>query len=606
MDIKNISLDINTLHQGYRDKLFTPEDIIQLVQQRIADQDDHNAWISRLSSLQLQHYLDELGEFDEASRPLYGIPFAIKDNIDLAGLPTTAACPDYAYQPEQHAYVVKCLIKAGAIPVGKTNLDQFATGLVGTRSPYGAGKNSINPVYVSGGSSSGSAIAVALGQVSFSLGTDTAGSGRVPAAFNNLVGLKPTRGRLSTSGVVPACRSLDCVSIFSVCSADANKILAAAGEFDSQDEYARPLPDSEPGVDIKAFCFGVPKAEQLEFFGNAEGEKLFHHAVEKLQKQGGTKVEIDFAGFLETARLLYEGPWVSERYVAIEDFIKANADALHPVTRKIISGGESNSAIDAFSSQYRLMQLRRQTEPLWQQLDLVITPTAGRCYTIDEVESDPVQLNSNLGYYTNFMNLLDLSAVAVPAGFQPDGMPFGVTLFAPAFNDNVLLSVGDRLQRSLVTTQGAGNLPLPVQAEKSNRILPGGWTTVAVCGAHLSGLPLNHQLTERGAYLLEKTQSSANYRFYALPGGPPYRPGRVRTDADTDSGAEIEMEIWAISLQQFGSFVAGIPGPLGIGPVETASGEWVQGFICEPYAVKEAEDITKLGSWRTYLATKNI
>ncbi len=600
---KNISLDINTLHNGYRDEQFTPKDVIELVQQRIDEQPDHNAWISRLSPEQLDCYLDDLGDFDDQSKPLYGIPFAIKDNIDLADLPTTAACPDYAYQPDSHAYVVACLIQAGAIPIGKTNLDQFATGLVGTRSPYGPGKNSINADYISGGSSSGSAIAVALGQVSFSLGTDTAGSGRVPAAFNNLVGLKPSRGLLSNSGVVPACRSLDCVSIFTVCIDDASKVFNVAAAFDAGDEYARPMPEFEPGFDTSGFTFGVPVKAQLEFFGNSEGQTLFESAVVALEKQGGKKVEINFEYFLETAKLLYEGPWVSERYVAIKDFISDNADALHPVTRAIISGGENNTAVDAFSSQYRLMQLRRQVETIWRELDFMVIPTAGRCYTIEEVESDPVQLNSNLGYYTNFMNLLDLSAVAVPAGFQSDGLPFGVTLFAPAFNDKVLLSVSDDLHRSLVTTQGAGDKPLPAK-EPVEESLPKGWTKVAVCGAHLSGLPLNHQLTDRGAYLLEKTHSSVSYRFYALPGGPPYRPGMVRTDAN--SGAEIEMEIWAISLEQFGSFVAGIPAPLGIGQVETETGDWVQGFVCESYAVADAEDITGIGSWRKYLASKGL
>jgi len=596
MNISNISLDINTLLQGYRDKSFTAQDVLQMVQQRIDNQPNHNAWITRLSAEQVDSYLEQLGEFDPDNKPLYGIPFAIKDNIDLAGIPTTAACAEYSYTPAKHAFVVQCLIDAGAIPVGKTNLDQFATGLVGTRSPYGAGKNSFNPAYVSGGSSSGSSVALAMGQVSFSLGTDTAGSGRVPAAFNNLVGLKPTRGWLSTSGVVPACRSLDCVSVFALCSGDAQRVLDVAGRFDSDDEYARRAPASEPAFDAGNFSFGIPRADQLAFFGNDEGEKLFQQAVVKLEALGGTRQEIDFEPFLKAARLLYEGPWVTERYVAIETFIQQQPDAMHPVTRDIIGGGADPLAADAFRSQYRLAQLRRQTEPVWDALDFIVTPTAGRCYTIDEVEADPVTLNSNLGYYTNFMNLLDFSALAVPVGFEHSGLPFGVTLFAPAYTDRALMAVGDRLHRTLLSTQGAMDLPLPSEAVSSKK-LPEGWTTVAVCGAHLSGLSLNYQLTERGAYLLEATRSSGDYRLYALPGGPPYRPGMVRAEA----GENIDIEIWAIPLEQFGSFVAGIAYPLGIGMIETETGQWLQGFVCESHALSAAEDITHLGSWREYL-----
>lgn len=612
MDIANISLDINTLLQGYRDKSFTVQDVLDLVERRIDSQPNHNAWITLLTKQQIAAYVDQLGEFDPDSKPLYGIPFAIKDNIDLAGVPTTAACEEYTYIPDKHAFVVQCLVDAGAIPIGKTNLDQFATGLVGTRSPYGAGKNSFNPDYVSGGSSSGSSVALAMGQVSFSLGTDTAGSGRVPAAFNNLVGLKPTRGWLSTSGVVPACRSLDCVSVFALCSDDARQVLDVAGRFDSDDEYARRPPVSEPAFDAASdrpgsFSFGVPRTDQLAFFGNVEGEKLFHQAVARLEALGGTKREVDFEPFLQAARLLYEGPWVSERYVAIESFIQKQADAMHPVTHSIIGGGADPLAADAFRSQYRLAQLRRQTESVWDELAFMLTPTAGRCYTIDEVEADPVTLNSNLGYYTNFMNLLDFSALAVPAGFESNGLPFGVTLFAPAYTDRALMAVGDRLHRALVTTQGATDLPLPEKAV-SSKLLPEGWTTVAVCGAHLSGLPLNYQLTERGAYLLEATRTSADYRLYALPGGPPYRPGMVRAAA----GENIEIEIWAIPLDRFGSFVAGIPYPLGIGMVETEAGQWTQGFVCESHALfearsesgSEAEDITHLHSWREYLKKK--
>jgi allophanate hydrolase len=599
MEMHEISLDIANLLAGYEEGLFTPQDVMETVEARIRDQPDHNAWITRLSQEQIQGYLDALGPVDLQAKPLYGIPFAIKDNIDLAGVPTTAACPEYAYIPEQSAFVIQRLIDAGAIPVGKTNLDQFATGLVGARSPYGAGHNSFNFAYISGGSSSGSAVSLAMGQVSFSLGTDTAGSGRVPAAFNNLVGLKPTKGWLSTSGVVPACRSLDCVSVFALTGDDASRVLDVAGQFDAGDDYARPAPCSEPGFDADNFHFAVPRDEQLEFFGNEEGRQLFYQSAEKLEDLGGTRHEIDFEPFLESARLLYEGPWVSERYVAIESFIEEKGDSVFPVTREIIAGGAHPSAADAFRSQYRLAALKRKTDPVWDEVDFILTPTAACCYTIEEVEAKPVQLNSNLGYYTNFMNLLDFSALAVPAGFQSDALPFGVTLFAPAFADRALMNVGDRLHRAMTDTMGATALPLP-EPVPARQLLP-GWTRVAVCGAHMSDLPLNHQLTDRGAYLLEKTTTSAHYDFYALPGGPPFRPGLVRTAG----GAAIEIEIWAIPLDRFGSFVAGIPAPLGIGTLETASGEWVQGFTCESYAVAEATRITELGGWRAYLARQS-
>lgn len=589
------AMDIASLLHGYRNGDFTPTDILDLVRQRIASQPEHNAWITRLTPEQLEPFIAALAGHDPDSKPLYGIPFAIKDNIDLAGIPTTAACPEYAYVPDEHAPVVQALIEAGAIPVGKTNLDQFATGLVGSRSPYGPGRNAFDPDYISGGSSSGSAIAVALGQVSFGLGTDTAGSGRVPAAFNNLLGHKPTRGRLSTRGVVPACRTLDCVSIFTLGAGDAARVLEVGGHFDAADPYARPRPQSEAGFSPHRFRFGVPQPAQLEFFDNPEGPGLFEESIGHLEALGGEAVEIDFEPFLETARLLYEGPWVSERYVAIEDFITRHPEALYPVTFDIIRQGANYTASDTFQAIYRLQELRRRCEAVWQELDVMLTPTAARHYTIEEVQNDPVRLNSRLGYYTNFMNLLDLAATAVPAGFQTDGLPFGVTLFAPAFSDTSLLTLADRLQHAAVETAGALGAFLPAEPDWP---LPSGWIPVAVCGAHLSGLPLNHQLTERGGYLLETTRTAPQYRLHALPGGPPHRPGLVR--ASDTNGAAIEIEIWALPLREFGSFVAGIPAPLGIGTLLTESGRAVQGFLCEAAALEGATDITALGSWRKY------
>jgi len=593
-----LSLDIQTLLEGYRQARFTPREIIDEVMRRIDSAPDLKVWITLLGRDQLQGYLDTLGDKAPDDLPLYGVPFAIKDNIDLAGVPTTAACAEYAYTPDRHAFVVQRLIAAGAIPIGKTNLDQFATGLVGTRSPFGACRNSFDDDYIAGGSSSGSAVAVATGQVSFSLGTDTAGSGRVPAAFNNIVGIKPTRGLLSNRGVVPACRSLDCVSVFGLTTDDAERVLGVAAQFDEQDAYARRSPAGTPSFSPAQFRFGVPRQDQLQFFGNTEAPALFRQAVDRLGGLGGEAVELDFEPFLAAARLLYEGPWVAERYAAIEDFIRREPEALFEVTRQIIGPGDRPSALDAFRAQYQLMTCRRQSEQAWNDVDVILTPTAGTIYRIDAVDADPIRLNSNLGYYTNFMNLLDCSAIAVPAGFQSDGLPFGVTLFAPAFADASLALLGDRLHRSAGLAAGATGLQLPSDAAKP--ACPPGTVPIAVCGAHLSGLPLNGQLLERGAWLMARTRTSANYRLYALAGGPPMRPGLVR---DPDSTA-IEVEVWAMPADQVGGFLQLIPAPLGLGSVELADGEWVRGFICEPVGIDGATEISAFGGWRAWLESQ--
>jgi allophanate hydrolase len=439
-------------------------------------------------------------------------------------------------------------------------------------------------------------VAVASGVSSFSLGTDTAGSGRVPAAFNNLVGVKPTRGLLSNRGVVPACRSLDCVSIFALNSQDAGRVLGVCRRFDAQDAYARSVPVAIPGFSPECFRFGVPRPEQLEFFGNRAAAALYEQAVQRLETLGGTAVSIDFEPFRSAARLLYEGSWLSERYVAIADFLEKEPDALFPVTRQIIEAGNQGSAADAFKAQYRLMQYHRDSEAAWENVDLILTPTAGTIYRIEEVERDPLSLNSNLGYYTNFLNLLDLCAVAVPAGFQADGLPFGVTLVGRRFADGALGALAERLHSATGLNMGATGLPLP--ATERHALVPAGVVPIAVCGAHLSGLPLNGQLTERGAWLMQTTRTAPAYRLYALAGGPPYRPGLVR---DTQ-GASIEVEVWALPQEQVGSFLRLIPSPLGLGKLELEDGRWVTGFVCEPFGLSGARDITDLGGWRRYIA----
>lgn len=601
--------DISSLLQRYATSELTPTGMVEALHALIQDDPD-NVWIHRLPLESLREYARKVEEKGMAALPLYGIPFAIKDNIDLAGVPTTAACPAFAYTPPRSATVVQRLIDAGAIPIGKANLDQFATGLNGTRSPYGVCRNAFNPEYISGGSSSGSAVALAKGWVCFSLGTDTAGSGRVPAAFNNLIGHKPTRGWLSTRGVVPACRSLDCVSIFAFTAADAERVLEAAASYDDEGIYSRQRENSDDLASQNLrqhFRFGIPHRQQLQFFGNSESARLFEEAITQLQALGGEGIEIDFSPFLEAAHLLYGGPWVAERYAAIQQFFDLHSDEVVSPVREIIAGAHRFSAADAYTGSYRLRTLKRQADRTWSEVDCLLTPTAGTIYRIEEMLADPIRLNTNLGYYTNYMNLLDYSAVAVPGGFQNDGLPFGVTLVAPAHQDVSLLHLAARLQQAYALPLGATDIPLEkevlpekVSFQRPQQPEQPTLARVAVCGAHLSGLPLNPQLTSRNGRLVASTTTSPDYKFYALPGTPPLRPGLVRVDKN-EGGVAIEVEVWELPASEFGSFVAGIPAPLGIGTITLAGGESVQGFLCEGYAVADAKDISQFGGWRRYM-----
>lgn len=586
---------IDQILSAYRESRCTPVEMLDRVLARMDAEPQRNVWITRLSRDQVMEHVRRLEGKSVNDLPLYGVPFAIKDNIDLAGVPTTAACPEFAYVPERSASVVHRLIAAGAIPVGKTNLDQFATGLVGTRSPYGACRNSFDAGYISGGSSSGSAVAVATGLVGFALGTDTAGSGRVPAGFNNIVGMKPSCGLLSTRGVVPACRSLDCVSIFALTAADANRVLDVAAGFDPQDAYSREIVPRAPVS--PALRIGVPQREQLEFFGDDDYARLFDRACEQITRAGAQLSVIDFAPLFETARLLYEGPWVAERFAAIESFLQQHPAALNPVTAAIIAQGEKATAVAAFRAQYRLKELQRVAQRLWIDVDALLVPTAGTVYTIAQVEADPVRLNSNLGRYTNFVNLLDMAAVAVPSGMRRDGLPFGVTLIGPSGADRSLLDLAARLHHASGLKLGTSDAQVPVPHGAGS--LPDGYFSIAVCGAHMSGLPLNHQLTERNGYLLRTSRTAATYRFFALPGGPPKRPGLIRV---AGGGGAIDVEIWGLPQQHVGSFVAGIPAPLGIGKIELEDGTLCSGFLCEAWATEGAQEITHLGGWRAYLA----
>lgn len=596
------SLDLSTLRAAYAAGELTPIGLIDLVQERIATYDDPAVFIHLLSRAELLAHAARIEAIGPQNLPLYGAPFAIKDNIDLAGVPTTAACPEFAYTPAKSATVVERLMAAGAIPIGKTNLDQFATGLVGVRTPHGVPRNPFHPDLIPGGSSCGSACAVAAGLVSFSLGTDTAGSGRVPAAFQNLVGLKPTRGWLSTLGVVPACRSLDCVSVFALTVDDAAEIANVAGAFDAADAFSRPAPDDRPTARAKPFVFGVPTANQLEWFGDLQTPVLFADAVRTLEAVGGTAVEVDFGPFRDAARLLYEGPWVAERWSAIRTFHAAHAEAIFPVTRKIIEGGSKALAVEAFESGYRLAELRRKAEEVWARIDTLVLPTAATIYTRDQVAADPITLNSRLGYYTNFANLLDTAAVAVPAGFRGDGAPFGVTLFGPAWSDERLLRIARNFHQATEPSLGATGVTLQKKDELPAALLR-GQLSIGVVGAHLEGLPLNGQLTQLGAQLVKKTTTADCYRLYALANATPPKPGLIRTEPG--QGARIEIEVWSLSISAWAKFVAAIPSPLGIGTIMLADGSAVKGFLCEPLALNSATEITRFGGWRAYLASLN-
>ncbi|MBY0299039.1 MAG: allophanate hydrolase [Methylobacterium sp.] len=591
--------DLTRLRALYASGAFTPLDLAAALAERIAAADPA-AFITPVSPAALREAAAALMARapEPGSLPLWGVPFAVKDNIDVAGLPTTAACPAFAFTPETDAVAVARLRAAGALVVGKTNLDQFATGLNGTRSPYGAPRSVFDPAFISGGSSSGSAVAVAAGLAAFALGTDTAGSGRVPAAFNNLVGLKPSRGLISTTGLVPACRSLDCISVFALTVGDAVTVRGVAEGFDPADPYARrPAPRDLPA----APRIGVLAGAEREFFGDAETERLYDAACARAERLGCTLVPFDYAPFREAASLLYDGPWVAERLAAIEAFAAANPDAIDPAVRRIVESARAYSAVDAFRGQYRLEALRRQTEATWAEVDALLLPTAPTTTTVEAMQADPIALNARLGLYTNFANLLDCAAIAVPAGFRADGLPAGVTLVGRAFADDALAPLADALHRD--AAPGLGRLREAALPEES-RIAPpsDGRIPLVVVGAHLTGLPLNRELTDLGGRLVRAARTAPDYRLYALPGTTPPKPGLVR--APGFAGPGLAVEVWSLEPAAFGRFAAAIPAPLGIGRITLEDGTAVSGFLCEAHAVAEAEEVTQFGGWRAYVASR--
>jgi len=600
-----VSLDFHTLRRAYAGGAATPVAITREVISRIALRGDDGVWISRVPD---QLLLEEAAALERraaaagtADLPLYGLPFAVKDNIDVAGLPTTAACPEFAYIPEVSAPVVDRLRRAGALCVGKTNLDQFATGLVGVRSPYGVPRNPFDPAYIPGGSSSGSAVAVAAGLASFALGTDTAGSGRVPAAFNNIVGLKPSRGLLSMRGVVPACHSLDCVSILALTVADAAVVFDCAHWFDAEDPYARPAPAGfgAYGALPARFAVGVPRSDQREFFGNSEAGRLFEGAIARFAALGGEVVEVDFAPFTEVAALVYGGPWLAERRAAVEAATAGRREILHAVTRQVIAGGDGMSAAAVFRGQERLALLKRQIEPLWRRIDFLLVPTTGTIYRVAEINADPLALNSTLGHYTNFANLLDLSAIAVPNGFQANGLPAGVSLLAPAFHEPMLAAVAAAFQQQGGLPLGATGAALP-PVDETPQAVRYPYLPVAVIGAHLSGQPLNGELLALDARLRRVVRTVPGYRLYVLADGR--RPGLVR---DPAAGTTIEAEIWDVPVAAAGAFLASIEPPLGLGTIALEDGGTVTGFLCEAYAVEGTREISEFGGWRAWRSSRH-
>ncbi|MBR0902843.1 allophanate hydrolase [Bradyrhizobium liaoningense] len=582
---------------AHRAGTLTPAQTVARTYQRIRDRNDPAIFISLRDESDAVAEAERLAAKDAATLPLYGVPVAVKDNIDALGFPTTAACPAFSYTPAHDSTAVARLRAAGAIIIGKTNLDQFATGLVGVRSPYGIPRNSVRDDLIPGGSSSGSAVAVGAGLVPLSLGTDTAGSGRVPAMLNNIVGLKPSLGMISNTGLVPACRTLDCISVFALTVDDAALALSVVAGPDQADPFSRdrPLQPITPFPQI--LRLGVPRNGQLIFFGDKTAEAAYADALTRWTALGADLIEFDLEPFYETARLLYEGPWVAERYLVIKDLLASAPDAIHPVTREITAAGARLTAADTFSALYRLQGLRKIAERTFADIDALVLPTAPTAYTTAQVLANPVELNSRLGTYTNFVNLLDLCGLAVPASMRADGIPFGITLLAPAGRDALLADIGRVFHADTKLSLGAKGVthpPLaPLAANNGEEI------SIAVVGAHLSGMVLNGELTALNARLVEATRTAPDYKLYALNTTPP-KPGMLRVAAG--KGAAIELEIWSLSPSAFGKFVNAIPAPMAIGTVRLADGRSVKGFLVEPEVLGDARDITAYGGWRKYVA----
>jgi allophanate hydrolase len=588
-----------SLLSDHRSGRTSPADTVARTFARIREVDDPAIFIDLRDEAAVQAEARALAAGGNLQLPLYGVPVAVKDNIDVAGIATTAGCPAFAYRPDRDATVIARLKATGALVVGKTNLDQFATGLVGMRSPYGMPRNPLRGDLVCGGSSSGSAVAVATGIVPLALGTDTAGSGRVPAALNNIVGLKPSLGLLSNAGVVPACRSLDCVSIFALTAEDAFAALTAIGGPDAADPYSRVLPVGTMAAPPPGLRIAVPRAGDRIFHGDREAEAAFDGALAIAQRLGARLVEIDLSPFFETARLLYEGPWVAERTAAVGAFIAQHPDEVHPVTRQIIAAGARATAVELFRGMHRLAELRAVTRRALAGIDALMVPSVPRPATVAEVEADPFGPNAMLGTYTNFVNLLDMAGLACPVSLSPRGTPYGVTFLAPSGSDALLASLGAAVQGETGLPLGALGLQHRPSVFAASALRPGE-VAVAVVGAHRSGMALNHELRALGAHYLETASTAPDYQLFALGEAEPRRPGLLRVAAGT--GAAIEVETWALSAEAFGRFVAAVPPPLSIGSIRLGGGGLVKGFLVEAEGVAGARNISSFGSWPAFVA----
>ncbi|MBT2755759.1 allophanate hydrolase [Mesobacillus foraminis] len=570
-----ITLSIPELKELYKSKKLAPEDLIQEIIERAEADKEYNIWITPPSSEMIQPFLDQLKTIDPEQAPLWGVPFAIKDNIDLANVPTTAGCAEFTYEPEEHATVVRRLIEAGAIPVGKTNLDQFATGLVGTRSPYGEARNALNPELISGGSSSGSAVAVARGQAAFALGTDTAGSGRVPAALNRLVGFKPSLGAWPVKGVVPACASLDCVTVFAHSLEDALLVDQAARGFDEGDPWSRSIKRRSNALPEKILLVKEPAS----FFGPyaSEYEQAWETTLGKIKNLGLPVEYMDGSYLSEAAAVLYDGPWVAERWADLGSFITENEHTAFPVTETVLRSGAKPEydAASVFKAMHKLQGFKQRARRQLKNAVLVM-PTSGGTWTRGQVRENPIETNSKMGLYTNHCNLLDLSAAAVPGDDAAADLPFGITLFSTNKNEHLLAGLAD--------------LFLHGKAAPENKTT----TLVAVCGLHMKGFPLETQMEEHGAVFVSVAKTAPVYKMVKLPSTPP-KPGLIRV---SEGGAFIELELWEMPLAEFGRFAAAIPAPLGIGKVQLEDGSEVPGFVCEALAAENSEDISHIGGWR--------
>jgi allophanate hydrolase len=598
------SLDLVTLTKGYASGALTPSHIINAIYDRIAGRGEDHVWIHLVSREMALASAKELEAQGYDGRPLWGIPFSVKDCNDIIGLPTTNALKEGAYVATSTGQALDRIFDAGALLIGKTNMDQFGIGLVGMRSPYGACSSVFDDRFISGGSSSGSGVSVAAGLSSFSIANDAAGSGRVPAGFNNIVGIKPTPGLVSNACVSGGgcVKTIETLSVFALTVEDGMKVLDLIAGYDPSYPFSKPEADAVPLTPVAPpphFRFGVPAGGALRFFGDAEAERLFDEAIARLIAMGGEKVEVDFAPFEDTQRVLYEGPWISERALSLDSVLEKYGEAIHPVTRQILSRSGNFSALDTFAAIHRIAELKRDTRAVWQDIAVLMVPTTPTIYTKDEIAADPIQLNSNLGIYTNFVNLMGLCGIAVPNGFRADGLPLGVTFLAPGFEEARAAGIAAAFHRATGLNLAKFDNPYPDAEEPA---LSADYREIAVVGAHLSGMPLNRELKERGGFFRRTAKTTGDYRLFALTGTVPPKPGLIRVAND---GASVAVEVWALPLAGFGDFIGNIPAPLGVGKVSLDDGSTVTGFLCETTATESQSDITSYGGWREYVTSQS-